>query len=179
MSATYEREFKGILTGDEKTLGSVGKTLGPRERSAYDRSRSQPFLVVRAAGSLGADLVAVRRDLSFLVEVKSAKKDTLYFTAAERLVEQIEMIREQCERAGVLPVYAFRRKGVRGDTWRLFTMPDLRLESRAGIVWRRLPKVAKTAQGNDVLRWGEGMPLADFLELVCQAPGENGHAVVA
>lgn len=178
MSATYEREFKGILTGDEKTLTAVAKTLEPRERAAYQRPRTHPFLVIRAAGSLGADLVAVRRDLSFLVEVKSAKKDTLYFTAAERLVEQIQVIRDQCERSGVLPVYAFRRKGVRGDTWRLFTMPEMRLEARAGIVWRRLPKVAKTAQGNDVLRWEDGMPLAEFLHLVCEAPGANGHAAV-
>jgi Holliday junction resolvase len=131
--------------------------------------------VVRAAGSLGADLVAVRDDLSFLVEVKSAKKGALYFTAAERLVEQIDVIRRQCERSGVLPVYAFRKKGVRGDAWRLFTMPDMNLRARAAIVWRRLPKVAKTAQGNDVLRWEQGMPLADFLAYVCNAAGVNGH----
>jgi Holliday junction resolvase len=168
MGAIYEREFKGILSGDEKVLEAVGKSLSAPEREAYRRTLSEPFLVVRAAGSLGADLVAVRSDLSFLIEVKSAKPGAIYFTAAERLVEQIEVIRHQCERAGVLPVYAFRKKGVRGDAWRLFTMPEMTLTSNAGLVWRRLPHVGKTAQGNDVLRWEEGMPMAEFLRLVCR-----------
>ena len=171
MGAVYEREFKGILAGDPRTIEAVSKSLDARQRSAYARSRGHPFLVIRAAGSLGADLVAVRGDLAFLVEVKSAKSPTLYFTAAERLAAQIEEIRRQCERTGVLPVYAFRRKGFRGDAWRLFSMPGMNLSARAGIVWRRLPKVGKTSNGNDVIRWDEGMPLASFLEFVCEANG--------
>lgn len=171
VSATYEREFKGILGGDDKVLASVVKTCSPDEKAAYEATRLRPFLVVRAAGSLGADLVAVRQDVSFLVEVKSTKQDTFYFTDSPRLSEQIEIIRQQCERSGVLPIYAVRRKGVRGDAWRLFTLPGLRLHGAAAELHRRIASMEKTERGNDVLRWERGLPLYKFLAYLC---GPNG-----
>ncbi|MBI2077048.1 MAG: Holliday junction resolvase [Euryarchaeota archaeon] len=169
-SATYERELKGILGGDAKVLPAVVKTLGADHRVAYESAAVSPFLVVRAAGSLGADLVALRHDLGFLIEVKSSKDDLLHFTSSPRLVEQINIIREQCERSGVLPIYAFRLKGVRGDAWRLFTLPDMRINGRTGLLYERLPKIERTAKGNLVLRWKNGMPLARFLDYVKAGP---------
>src|ERR1041385_6886666 len=163
MSAIYERELKGILGGDERVLGSVLKSLDVEELAAYRGSAQQPFLVVRAAGSLGADLVALRHDVSFLVEVKSSKDDTLHFTDSPRLTEQITIIRQQCERSGVLPLYAFRFKGVRGDAWRLFSLPEMRFSGRARLLYERVPKIDKSAKGNPVLRWSQGLPLAKFL----------------
>lgn len=165
MSATYEREFKGILTGDQKVLASVSKSLSPNERAAYEGMRMEPFLVVRAAGSLGADLVALRHDVSFLVEVKSSKGARIHFSDSPRLSEQIDEIRRQCERSGVLPVYAYRQKGIRGDAWRLFTLPNMVLAGRVAALGRRLPSVGLTAKGNHVLAWNDGLPLARFLAM--------------
>lgn len=170
MSATYERELKGILTGDAKMLPAVSATLSPEERLAYHSTTENPFLVVRGAGSLGADLVALRHDFSFLLEVKSSKQGRIHFSDAPRLAEQIAEIRRQCEAAGVLPIYAFRRKSVRGDAWRLFTLPNLDLRGAAATLARKLPSIAKTPRGNDVLAWDEGLPLARFLELLAPAP---------
>jgi Holliday junction resolvase len=170
ISAIYERELKGVLGGDERVLGGLIKSLNPHELAAYDGSRNQPFLVVRAAGSLGADLVALRSDLSFLIEVKSSKKDLLHFSDSPRLTEQIDVIRQQCERSGVLPIYAFRLKGVRGDAWRFFTLTGMRLSGRCARLYERLPKVELTASGNHVLRWKNGLALAGFLGLVNAAP---------
>jgi Holliday junction resolvase len=161
--AIYERELKGILGGDERVLSGVLKSLDATELLSYTGAKTSPFLVVRAAGSLGADLVALRHDLSFLLEVKSSKHDLLHFSDSPRLKEQIDVIRAQCERSGVLPLYAFRLKGVRGDAWRLFSLPDMKLTGRSRLLYERLPTIDKTASGNHVLRWANGMPLAKFL----------------
>jgi Holliday junction resolvase len=163
LSAIYERELKGILGGDDRVLSTLFKSLDPSESLAYSGAKASPFLVVRAAGSLGADLVALRHDVSFLVEVKSSKSELLHFSESPRLTEQINIIRAQCERSGVLPLYAYRLKGVRGDAWRLFSLPGMRLTGRSRILYERLPPVDKTASGNHVLRWGQGLPLARFL----------------
>lgn len=177
MSAIYEREFKGIVSGDAKVLGAVSASLSAAEKTAYDGVQRHPFLVVRAAGSLGADLVALRHDVSFLVEVKSSKQGRLHFSDALRLREQIQEIRTQCERSGILPVYAYRRKGVRGDAWRLFTLPEMRLYGNAAWVYGLLPPIEKTAKGNDMLNWEKGMPLATFLSHV--TPSNGAKALVA
>ncbi|HEX9815337.1 MAG TPA: hypothetical protein VGB18_00035, partial [Candidatus Thermoplasmatota archaeon] len=52
--------------------------------------------------------------------------------------------------------------GVRGDAWRLFSLPDMKLNGRCKLLYERLPKIDKTASGNHVLRWNHGMPLAKF-----------------
>ena len=179
MSATYEREIKGILGGDAKVLDSVGATLNPSETAAYQAARERPFLMVRAAGSLGADLVALRHDLSFLVEVKSSKQSKIYFSDSARLVDQINEIRTQCERTGVLPLYAFRRKSVRGDAWRMFTLPGLKLSGSAAALARLVPTIEKTEKGNDIIAWDRGIPLARFLEHVCVNGALKSQATVA
>lgn len=173
LSATYEREFRGILGGDAKTLASVEATLSTEERDAYASTALRPFLVVRAAGSLGADLVALRQDVSFIVEVKSSKQRRIHFSDSVRLKEQIGEIRRQCERSGVLPLYAFRLKRVRGDAWRIFTLAGLSFEGRIGELAATVPKIEKTVNGNDVLHWDAGLPLSKFLGALA---GNNGHA---
>jgi Holliday junction resolvase len=174
ISAIYEREFKGIVGGDPKVLTSVSTTLTADDKAAYEAALQKPFLVVRAAGSLGADLVALRSDVSFLVEVKSSKQGRIHFSDSPRLVEQINEIRGQCERSGVLPIYAFRRKGVRGDAWRLFTLPGMQLNGSAAELMKSIPTIEKTAKGNDVLTWDNGLPLSKFLARLCLAGNGNG-----
>ena len=83
MSSVYERELKGILEGDEKTLSRITKTCSALEKGNYYLTQGKPFIVVRAAGSFGVDLVALRGDISFLVEIKSSNTDTLHFSSMD------------------------------------------------------------------------------------------------
>ena len=80
MSASvFERELKGILNGDEKMVNKVSKTSPPEVHSSYLKILEKPFIVIRAAGSFGVDLVAIRGDFSFPIEVKASSYKTIRF----------------------------------------------------------------------------------------------------
>jgi len=169
MSSVYEREFKGILEGDEKILSRITKTCSSLEKGNYYLTKVKPFIVVRAAGSFGVDLVALRGDISFLLEIKSSHSDTLHFSSVDgKLQRQAEKMQRECEKTKTLPVYGFRLKGHGGDCWRLFTMEIQRLDGRAKILHNRLPKLSVSKGGNFIMRWGDGMPLSDFLLYLCK-----------
>ena len=167
MGTVYERELKGILSGDEKILERCLKTCSPVERENYRGILSKPFIVIRAAGSFGVDLVAIRGDYSFPIEEKSSAKTVLHFSGSQRLTEQAEHLRCECEKAGVIPLYAYRLKGFRGDAWRMFTLDIEGLEGRNKLLYSRLPHVSHTRNGNLVLRWEEGMPLNTLISYLC------------
>ena len=119
----YERELKGILEGEDKVLSKITKTCPTIERINYLKIHDKPFAVIRAAGSLGVDLVAVRGDISFLVEIKSSVENKIHFSSVGgKLQKQAEIMRDICEKTKTLPIYAFRLKNYRGDSWRIFTM---------------------------------------------------------
>ena len=170
MSASqYERELKYILEGELKTLSKITKTCSAMEKDNYLKISEKPFAVIRAAGSLGVDLVATRGDISFLTEVKTSIGDTLHFSSVGgKLQKQAETMKEMCEKTRTLPIYAFRTKGHRGDSWRIFTLDLSGLEGRANVLHRRLPKLEKSKSGNFVMRWKEGMPLSDFISYLCK-----------
>jgi hypothetical protein len=113
--------------------------------------------------------VALRGDVSFPIEVKSASGDVIHFSdAAGRNHAQAESMRAECRRASVIPLYAFRRKGVRGaDPWRIHTLPTDSLPPRIGMLYERLPKVETTAAGRYVLRWEAGLELHRLLDYLC------------
>lgn len=168
MSSVYERELKGILAGEEDAILRSIKTCTPDEQAAYLKARHKPFLVVRGAGSLGVDLVALRGDVSFPIEVKSATADVIHFAdGSKRNQEQAEAMQKECSKASVIPLYAFRRKGVRGDSWRIHTLPTDNLPPRIAVLYERIPKVEKTEKGNYVLRWQNGLPLSKFVDYLC------------
>jgi Holliday junction resolvase len=169
MSSVYERELKGILEGDDKTLSKITKTCSTVEKGNYYLTKQKPFVVVRAAGSFGVDLVALRGDVSFLMEIKSSTTNTLHFSSVDgKLQRQAEKMQRECERTRTLPVYGFRLKGHGGDSWRLFTLEVPVLEGRAKILHNRLPKLSKSKSGNFIMRWEDGLPLADFLMYLCR-----------
>jgi Holliday junction resolvase len=170
MSASqYERELKRILQGDDQVLSKITKTCSVIEKDNYYKIRGKPFAVIRAAGSLGVDLVATRGDVSFLTEVKSSVGDTLHFSSmGGKPQKQAESMIEVCEKTKTLPVYAFRTKGVRGDSWRVFTLDIDGLEGRINVVHNRLPKIKKSKTGNFVMKWEDGMPLSDFISYLCK-----------
>lgn len=165
----YERELKELLQGDPDAVERYCRSLPPVDRVAMRSASRAPFLVVRAAGSLGFDLVAMRSELAFPVEVKASRQDTIHFSAASgRAAEQLAEHRRRVEHVGLIALYAYRRIGHRdGDPWRIFTAPTPPPPGRVlSLVRKRLPIVDSTAQGNAVLRWNDGMPLVRFLEAV-------------
>ncbi len=88
MGDIYERELKGILGGEEKFLSKLTKNLPPEQKDAYLKLRQKHFLVVKAAGSFGIDLLAVRGNFAFPIEVKSSAMDVFRFSRSEKLAEQ-------------------------------------------------------------------------------------------
>jgi len=125
--------------------------------------------VVRAAGSGmegSGDLLALRGDLCFPIEVKSSKKSKLYLSG--RTWDQYQAMIYEGKRCQLMPLYAYRLKGVRGDSWRIFRVEVGKLSGRLGILTRRIPPLPKTRNGKPFLDWEQGMPLHKFLSLVCR-----------
>jgi len=168
----YERELKYLLAGDEKAVKNMIKTCDSAEKCAYTSIIDNPFVVIRAAGSLGVDLVALRWDLSFPIEVKSSAEGVLRFSRNPRLAEQAEKMICECQRASLIPIYAFRLKGHRGDPWRIFSLPlGDTLKGRMRLVQRTIPQVEMSSNGNFIMKWDHGMKLSKFIEYV----GMNGN----
>jgi len=170
MSASqYERELKNILEGESNILDKITKTCSIIEKDNYQKIAKKPFAVIRAAGSFGIDLVATRGDISFLTEVKTSKENTLHFSSMSgKLQQQAEDMIKLCEKTQTLPLYAFRAKRVRGDSWRIFTFHMKNLSGRQKILNNRIPKIGKSKTGNYIMKWGEGMPLSDFISYLCR-----------
>jgi len=161
----YERELKHLLCGNEKVIEKMIKTCDDQERSAFSSMKEHPFIVIRAAGSLGVDLVALRWDYCFPIEVKSSADDVLHFSRSARLTEQADRMMDECKRSSVAPIYAFRRKGGKGDPWRIFILPiDLELKGRMGLLQRRVPKIEVNGNNNLIMRWSDGMKLSKFID---------------
>ena len=161
---TYERELKYLLSGEEKSIAKMVKTCDEHQTEAYRSMIDQPFMVIRAAGSLGVDLVALRWDFSFPIEVKSSEKNVLYMSKSERLIEQAERMKNECASSHLIPIYAYRLKGVHGDPWRIFTLPgESRLRGHAALLRKRIPEIEISNAGNLVMRWDDGMPLSSMI----------------
>jgi len=129
----------------------------------------RPFLVVRAAGSGmegSGDLLALRGDICFPIEVKSSKKPKLYLSG--RTWDQYQSMIYEGKRCELMPLYAYRLKSVRGDSWRIFRVEVGRLSGRLGMLTRRIPELPLTRNGKPFLDWEQGMPLHQFISLVCR-----------
>jgi Holliday junction resolvase len=166
MGKVFERELKGILTANKDVLTRVTKTCDVVEKAGYRKIEEKPFMVVRGAGSLGVDLVAIREGLSLPIEVKSSTSDVLRFSRSEKLTIQAQEMVEDCRRVGLMPVYAFRYKGQRGDSWRIFTIEMGPINGRLRFMYDRLPKIESSKEGNLIMRWKDGMPLNKFIDYI-------------
>jgi Holliday junction resolvase len=177
-AAGYERELRAILEGDPEALRRYSRCLPPERRPIVDRLRRHPFLVVRAAGSHGFDLVALRNGVAFPIEVKASGGPVIRFSdGSGRADDQLSDHVAAARRGGLVVVYAYRRLGERGaDAWRLFTPNEANgIAGRVALVGNRLPRIERTPRGNGVLRWTHGEPLSGFLDTVFRlfdpAPG--------
>ena len=138
------------------------------------RVKERPFLVVRAAGSGmegSGDLVALRGDCCFPIEVKSTRAEKLYFSGRTK-DQLLAMIREG-ERSGLMPLYAHRRKGVRGDSWRIFRVETNGLTGTLARLATMIPALPLTRNGSPFIDWEQGMPLNRFIGLLCSPEGET------
>lgn len=182
MGKIFERELKGILSANEDVLSRVTKTCSPEERAAYLRIRESPFMVIRAAGSLGVDLVAIRDGMSFPIEVKSSTADVLRFSRSEKLLAQAAEMIEECRKVNLVPLYAYRYKGHRGDAWRMFAleMGELDVGVYSGVpklIYGWLPKVTPSREGNFIMRWKDGRPLSRFVDYTVTLAGRRCETV--
>jgi len=167
-SSAYERELRTLLEGDRGAVRAYARGLPPEDRAGFEEIVEAPFLVVRGAGSLGFDLVALRREFALPLEVKATSEDVIRFTAASGRAEiQLAAHRRAVGRVGLTVLYAYRRLGRRGEEpWRLFLASDPPERGVLRLICRRLPPVNTTRSGNGILRWQEGMPLSRFLSTV-------------
>lgn len=168
MSSSYERELREILGGNAEIIKRATKTCEDSQKAQYNKILNNPFITVRAAGSLGiADLVALRGDLAFIIEIKVRKGHTIMFShEGGRMQRQAEEMQFHCNRTKTLPVYAFRIKGARGDSWRIFSMNNTILTGKSKQIYEKLPKLEESKNGNYIMRWDKGMKLGEFIELI-------------
>ncbi len=177
MPVNYERELKDILGGDESMIDKISRNLSQKAIYNYRSFCKKPFFVIRAAGSFGVDLIALREELSMLIEVKSSKDAVFRFTSeSSRAMKQAEYFRKIGEKFGISIIYAFRLKGLKPqrscntkiDTWKIFKLflaPCLRSLPSNSENFERVPEIDKTRAGNLIMRWSDGMELNEFLSL--------------
>lgn len=169
MTSQYERELRHVLAGIPAGVEAVIKSCSVEEKERMRLVLQRPFLVVRAAGSGiegSGDLLALRGDVSFPIEVKTTKPKKIYLSG--RTLDQYNALAYEGERCGLMPLYAHRLKGVRGDSWRIFRVETSTLEGRLRVLARRIPSLPKTRKGRAFIDWDQGMPLNEFINIVCQ-----------
>ena len=174
MTGAYERELRDVLSGTEKGVQAVTRSCTPEEKARTMRVLERPFLVVRAAGSGmegSGDLVALRGDCCFPIEVKSTRAEKLYFSG--RTKDQLNAMIREGERSGLMPLYAHRRKGVRGDSWRLFRVETKGLTGTLARLVKMIPPLPLNRNGSPFIDWEQGMPLNQFIGLLCSPEGET------
>ncbi len=166
----YERELKALLSGDEKAIAKMIKTCDEIEKANYLSITAEPFMMIRAAGSLGVDLLALRWDFSCPIEVKSSAEEVIHFSKNQRLTEQVEQMKLHCSRSHLVPIYAYRLKARRGDPWRIFTIStEERYRGFNDVLYRRIPKMDISSNGFYIMRWNDGMKLSDFIGFVSRS----------
>lgn len=162
----YERELKNLLSGDNTTINKISKTCDEKEKIMYSTLIKNPFLMIRAAGSLGVDLVALRWDYSFPIEVKSSSENVIHFSN-QRMLEQANRMLNECRSSHLLPIYAFRLKNKKGDPWRIFVLPvNYDLKGNMGLLQRKIPAIDVNENGNYIMRWNNGMKLSEFIQYI-------------
>ncbi len=169
MASHYERELRAVLIGSPDGVRAVTRSCNASEKARAMQVIRRPFLVVRAAGSgvAGAgDLLAVRGDISFPIEVKTTKEKKVYLSG--RTWEQYLDLKKEGERCGLMPIYAMRLKGVRGDSWRILKVETDNLSGMPSIIARRIPSLPLTKNKRQYLDWDAGLPLHKFLALLCR-----------
>jgi hypothetical protein len=72
-----------------------------------------------------------------------------------------------------MPLYAYRLKGVRGDSWRIFRVETETLHGKLRKLEPSIPSLPLTRNGKPYLNWKDGLPLNEFIALVCSQVNSN------
>ena len=174
IGGAYERELRSVLAGEEKGIRAITRSCSETERAQAMQICQRPFLVVRAPGSGSegtGDLLALRGDMCFPIEVKSSKKPKLYLSG--RTVLQYQALEEIGVRCSIQPFYAYRLKGVRGDSWRIFRVRTEGLTGKLRLLSRTVPELPLTRNGTPYLDWEKVLPLHKFLSLISKSENAN------
>ena len=174
MASSYERELQAVFAGTEDGVKAVTRSCSEHEKTCMMKVINRPFLVVRAPGSGregSGDILALRGDICFPIEVKTNKSKKIYLSGRTR--DQYDAMLEQGERSQLMPLYAHRLKGVRGDSWRIFRVETTTLNAKLSILARKIPALPRTIHGNPMLSWDDGLPLHKFLALVCKSDADT------
>jgi Holliday junction resolvase len=166
-AGVYERELLSLLEGERVAIRHYARYLAPERRRTLERLAQGPFLVVRAAGSHGFDLVAMRAGFAFPIEAKASADGVIRFSSASgRASDQLEEHLLAARRGGLVVLYAYRKLGTRDEEpWRLYTpQTENHHRGRVEVLRNHLPPIEKTRDGNGVLRWENGLPLSEFLD---------------
>ena len=173
MSSAYERELRAVLSGSRDGVRAVTRSCTELEKACAMRVKQRPFLVIRAAGSGmegSGDIVALRGDICFPIEVKTSKNKKIYFSG--RIKNQYQSMQMEGNKCGLMPLYAHRLKGMRGDSWRIFRVKTESLSGSLALLSRRIPILPVTKRGNPMLDWDMGLPLHKFLAVACRDDSE-------
>ena len=104
MSSQYERELRQVIAGVPAGVEAVIKSCTEQQKSQMRLAIKRPFLVVRAAGSGmegSGDLLALRGDLCFPIEVKTTKPSKLYLSG--RTMDQYLAMVNEGQRCNLMP----------------------------------------------------------------------------
>ena len=135
-------------------------------------------MVVRAAGSGmegTGDLLALRGDICFPIEVKTTKLSKLYLSG--RTIDQYLAMVNEGQRCNLMPLYANRRKGIRGDSWMIFRVETNNLKGRLRQLAKSIPPFPRNRNGTPYLNWQDGMPLHKLIALVCSNAAEQNQTL--
>lgn len=168
--SAYERELLHVFSGSVAGVDAVTRSCNAEERLRMRSVIDAPFLAVRAPGSGSegtGDLLVLRGDACFPIEVKCTSGHKLYLSG--RTLDQHEALRAVGERTGVMPLYAQRLKGTRGDSWRMFRVETSHITGPMASISSRIPTLPLTGTGRPHLDWSQGMPLNRFLHLITKS----------
>ena len=165
--SAYERELLHVLAGSSDGVDAVTRSCTPEERVRMRSIIETPFLVVRAPGSGTegtGDLLVLRGDAAFPIEVKCSKEPRLYLSG--RTLDQHDALVATGERTGLMPLYAYRLKGTRGDSWRIFRVETSHVSGHMERLVAHVPLLPLTSRGRPHLDWDQGLPLNRFVHLL-------------
>ena len=113
----------------------------------------------------------LRGDAAFPIEVKCSKDRKLYLSG--RTLDQHDALVATGERTGLMPLYAYRLKGTRGDSWRIFRVETGGLTGTLARLATMIPALPLNRNGSPFIDWNQGMPLNRFIGLLCSPEGET------
>jgi Holliday junction resolvase len=178
VSSQYERELRQVIAGVPAGVEAVIKSCTEQQKEKMRLVIKRPFLVVRAAGSGmegTGDLLALRGDFCFPIEVKTTKPSKLYLSG-RTMAQYLAMVNEG-QRCNLMPLYAHRRKGIRGDSWMIFRVETNNLKGRLRQLAKSIPPFPLNRNGTPYLNWQDGMPLHKFIALVCSNAAEQNQTL--